>query len=389
MKKLSCLFGITAVCAAFGISTAIAEDAGSVPVISASESPMAAGASAADGTISDEAAGLYSRIPGLRAADDINGMRAWTAPGQNLIFMRDAMTGAYVVGFPFDAEGRTLIPGAAEVENSGIDQLLSELFAPRINIPDSYAPTVEERLSGLSEEERDNAINALISSVRDVRDEAEFNRAIEAWIDALPEDDAAPAAEEAPETIDEEASAAQSGPTLLEAVRNAAYVEIGDRAAPMAYVFLDPACHACRAAMAEVRDRVEAGDLQLRVLLVPAVDADSPGVIAGMAATGDIGKTLMALSAEEDADLPFDRPSTLSDAIASGIEENLDIARTYQLPSLPFFIYEKEDGPFYVSGLPSIEQFEGIILADADMAPDGIPPAEEPSTDGDGAAQIE
>lgn len=389
MSKLSRLLGITAACAAFGAGMASAQDASPVPVVPAAQATAATEASVPAGAITEEVAGFYARIPGLRAADDINGLKAWTAPGQNLVFMRDAATGAYVVGFPFDAQGRTLIPGAAEIENSGIDQLLSELFAPRINIPETYAPTVEERLSELSDEDRDTAINALITSVRDVQDEAEFNTAIEAWIEALPEDGAAPAVDGAQPAIDEEASAAQGGPTLLEAVRNAAYVEIGDRTAPLAYVILDPACHACRAAMAEVRDRVDAGELQLRVLLVPAVDADSPGVIAGLAATGDIGKALMELDAEKDADLPFDRPSTLSEAIVSGIDGNLEIARTYQLPSLPFFVYEKEDGPFYVSGLPSVEQFEGIVLSEADRATAEPDRVDAPSREVDEAAQAE
>lgn len=368
---------------------ASAQDAEPVPVIPAAEASAPAEASVPDGAISEEVAGIYAQIPGLRPADDINGLKAWTAPGQNLVFLRDAESGAYVVGFPFDGEGRTLIPGAAGVENSGIDQLLSELFAPRINIPETYAPTVEERLSELSDEERDTAISTLIESVRDVEDEAAFNAAIEDWLAALPDDVAASGADTAPVAADEEASAAQSGPTLLEAVRNAAYVQIGERTAPLAYVVLDPACHACRAAMAEIRDRVDAGELQLRVLLVPAVDADSPGVIAGLAATGDIGTALMALGSEEDADLPFDRPSTMSNAIVSGIDGNLEIARTYQLPSLPFFIYEKEDGPFYVSGLPSVEQFEGIILAEADKMPAGTAPVDVPSAEDDEAAPAE
>lgn len=372
----------------------------------------------------DQGAGLpemLTQVPELRAIDDIAGMGAWASPMTNMVFMYDAENEAVIAGFPFDLDGRSLHPLLAEEEGANFAAFLAEFFGPTIEIPEEYAPTIEERLAKMSEAQRKASVDGLIMALRDVEGEADFNAAIEEWlsglgeleIDALddvPETEAAPAEasadtlpvdaplaedtapadalpagaptqapadKEATAAGDEEAADAsvddaetEKKLTLIEALPNSFYLQVGEADAPLIYLITDPACAPCQLTNDVLRDQVEAGELQLRVVMLDMVSPDSLGTIAGIVKAENSAAAYLAISGESEAPLPFARAADLPEVVMTGLKNNYAMAEAFAVPKLPFVAYEGPEGPAYIAGVPSLEQISGALAPKAPKEPE-------------------
>lgn len=309
----------------------------------------------------------FDGIPGLTPTDPVAGMNAWKAEGSTMMYLQDPETGDLVAGFVFDAEGKALHPDLKEVENSGIRRMIEELHGPSISIPEAHAPTVEEKLSALPEAERKIAIGQLIEVLRGVEDEAAFNTAIEEWLEGI---DAA-----GPEEV-----------SLLDAARGSFWMQVGNPDAPVAYVFTDPACEPCRASTDLLREKVKAGELQLRVMMLSMVDENALNTIAGIIASEDPAGTFLAMSMETDDDFPSAKPHDLPDVIQAGLDRNYQLAEAAAIPQLPFYIFDTEEGPRYISGVPSVEQLKSALPPTVRLQPAAAAAAPE---DGPGEGKAE
>ena len=338
----------------------------------------------ASGTASVELPAPFTGVPNLSESDSISGLDTWVSQGTNMMFMHDPETGTLIAGFPFDTEGNSLHPALADQENADFETMVTELFGPVVEIPEEYVQTVEERLAAYSEEERSAALADLIERLSDVEGEEAFNTAVEGWINALePVDDGVQdttegdAADDTTEVDSVESSSAGDIPTdtpaaddvseegegisLLDGVRRSFTMQIGEPDAPLIYVITDPSCEPCRVTNDLLRDKVEAGELQMRVVMVDVVDEDSLGTIAGIVTSDDPAQTYLAMTAEEGVEMPFARTSGIPEEVVQGLEANYAMAEAFKVPQLPMIAFDTEDGPAYISGAPAPEQLASAL----------------------------
>ncbi|MBW3243623.1 thioredoxin fold domain-containing protein [Epibacterium sp. DP7N7-1] len=312
---------------------------------------------------------VFTVVPNLEQSGSISGMNTWVSPGTNVMFMQNPEDGTLIAGFPFDAEGKSLHPALIDKEGAGFDAMVEELFGPVVEIPDEYAPTVDEHMSAMSDEERSAALADLVERLSDVEGEAEFNAAVEGWIKTLqpPEDEASLGTDDANIDLAGAATSEGEGLSLIDGLRRSFTLQVGDTNAPLIYVITDPSCEACRATNDLLREKVEAGELQMRIVMIDVVNEDSLGTIAGIVTAANPAKTFLEMSADEDVEMPFARAAGIPADFMKGLEANYAMAEAFKIPQLPFVAFETEDGPAYISGAPAPEQLAAALPpSDAD-----------------------
>lgn len=327
-------------------------------------------------------------VKNLEAKGEVLGFEAWGAPGQDFLWLKHPETGAMIAGFPFDADGKSLNPahqGDKALTLAGFIEANIEPYSPPVSVsedgnvsvtlPDAQIPEVEALLGKLDEAGRKAEIAKLVEALRSVKSEADFNIAVAAWVEALRglpgnAESAAPAAVTAPDAAASgdgaEAAPADAGKTLLQAMEGAFLLDAGKVEAPLAYAILDPSHAPSLAALKELKPKIETGELRLSILLVPASSEDAAGIVAGLLMSEDPVAALFALAetAEDPAaETPFRRFSDLPDAQEEGVRTNYALAVAYELPTLPFFGFHTAEGERYIKGIPSFEQFDGILAA--------------------------
>lgn len=353
-------------------------------------------------------------IPGIAWKGEIAGRQAWGVDDQGMLWLHDANTGAIVAGFAFGADGASLHPdhaGQADLTLSKFIEINRPRFTPPItidaegeagvSIPESMVDDVEARLALLDDARRQAAIRDLIEALRDVESEEAFQAAAAAWLETLPEPEASlplveadasivdgAVAETAPSNASTEVAtaettpqaeaaadeaptkdAAETGPTLIEAMQDGMWIPIGAAGAPVVHMLADPLCGPCAAGLRALAPAIEAGDIQVRYLPLPAASEDSSGVIAGILMAEDPAATLLAEAAAFETEghaPPFGRFSDLDDRMEEGVRANYALAVAYELPQIPFFGFMTAEGPRYISGAAEIAQFEGLLPAAAD-----------------------
>ena len=151
----------------------------------------------------------------------------------------------------------------------------------------------------------------------------------------------------------------------LESIRKDAFwFSVGKRGAPTVYAIIDPDCPFCAKAMTNLKDEVELGKLQLRVVPVHALGERSAGLIAAMLTDEEppvafwrheIQKGTFGASDLAPADFMSLRPE-----LRAAIESNLALISRLKIEGVPFFAFETGDGPAVHFGVP-----EPNIFADA------------------------
>lgn len=254
----------------------------------------------------------------------------------------------------------------------------------------------ETTLANLPEEQKRELVAKLVLALEAAKTPEEFQLAIIRWNEeatgkkilpedfALPEataaeDTATPAAEPAAEAAtaapEAEVSAGSVDPSkatnesLLADIRtNGFWFGVGAADAPTVYMIADPACPFCARSIKNLREDVEGGKIQLRVLLAPFVSKSSPDLIAGILLSEDPAKSYFEHSlqyADRGAsDLAKKAFKDLPADVVNAVRGNYDMVGSYGLRGVPFFAWETAEGAKLFNGVPNAGHFAAAIKDD-------------------------
>lgn len=170
-----------------------------------------------------------------------------------------------------------------------------------------------------------------------------------------------------PDGLPSEASASPvDRSTALESIRKDAFwFSVGKRGAPTVYAVIDPDCPFCAKAMTNLKDEVEVGKLQLRVVPVHALGEHSADLIAAMLTDKEppvafwrheIQKGTFGASDLAPADFMSLRPE-----LRAAIESNLALISRLKIEGVPFFAFETSNGPAVYFGVPEPDVFADAL----------------------------
>ncbi len=170
-----------------------------------------------------------------------------------------------------------------------------------------------------------------------------------------------------PDGLPSEASASSIDRSVaLESIRKDAFwFSVGKRGAPTVYAVIDPDCPFCAKAMTNLKDEVELGKLQLRVVPVHALGEHSADLIAAMLTDNEppvafwrheIQKGTFGSSDLAPVDFKSLRPE-----LRAAIESNLALISRLKIEGVPFFAFETGAGPAIYFGVPEPEVFADAI----------------------------
>ena len=170
-----------------------------------------------------------------------------------------------------------------------------------------------------------------------------------------------------PDGLPSEASASPvDRSTALESIRKDAFwFSVGKRGAPTVYAVIDPDCPFCAKAMTNLKDEVEVGKLQLRVVPVHALGEHSADLIAAMLTDKEppvafwrheIQKGTFGSSDIAPVDFKSLRPE-----LRAAIESNLALISRLKIEGVPFFAFETSDGPAVYFGVPDPDVFADAL----------------------------
>ena len=170
-----------------------------------------------------------------------------------------------------------------------------------------------------------------------------------------------------PGRLPSEASASSIDQSVaLESIRKDAFwFSVGKRGAPTVYAVIDPDCPFCAKAMTNLKDEVELGKLQLRVVPVHALGERSADLIAAVLTDNEppvafwrheIQKGTFGASDLAPADFMSLRPE-----LRAAIESNLVLISRLKIEGVPFFAFETGNGPAVYFGVPDPNVFADAL----------------------------
>lgn len=132
------------------------------------------------------------------------------------------------------------------------------------------------------------------------------------------------------------------------------WIHVGDKkpTTPVVYAFIDPMCPHCAASISRLKSRIDAGQIALRVLLTPYLNADSFGVTAAILRAADPAAALLdhevARAAGRPGLAPLDPKGQAGDGgtnlTVDGyrlIERNINLFSRENLTGTPFWIWRE------------------------------------------------
>lgn len=263
----------------------------------------------------------------------------------------------------------------------------------------SVTEDMHATLEGFSEADKKILMAALVELLKDVKNEQEFQTAVQVWTEEIvrrhKEAEAAPTEDHSelrhsetqnepqPEAAVKETAVEQSAvetvvaegvasdeqsiettgdtvaDTLLKEVRtDAMWFGIGKMDAPVAYAFIDPTCPYCAKTIANLEGSIASGELQLRIILAPVLSERSGKYIASILLADEPPIAFLehelGLSGGRSPLKPGnweDLPGQLRDSLI----HNANIMREYEIPGVPFLIFNTEEGAKVINGVPSPE----------------------------------
>lgn len=143
-----------------------------------------------------------------------------------------------------------------------------------------------------------------------------------------------------------------------ESLGDSAWIADGnDSAERVVYTFTDPNCPFCSQFWQSARPWVEAGDVQLRHVMVGILERDSPRLAISLL---DANDPAAALKAHESGD-PIEPLDSLSREWEIKLQDNHDLMSSLGLHATPSILYH-DDGKLRMSqGAPDPEQLETIM----------------------------
>lgn len=298
-------------------------------------------------------------------------------------------------------------PGATpEATSPEADPLAAPLSDATEDLLKDALAVTEKTIAGLPEEQKRELVAKLVLSLEAAKTPEEFQLAIIRWNEEatgkklLPDDfklpespaegtvvpaptpEAAPASEDGAEAAAADAVPAITGAeadrvdpskatndSLLADIRtNGFWFGVGAPDAPTVYMIADPACPYCARSIKNLREEVEAGKLQLRILLAPFVSKSSPDLIAGILLSADPAKAYFEHSlqyADRGAsDLQKRAFKELPEDVVSAVRGNYDMVGAYGLRGVPFFAWSTAEGAKLFNGVPNAGHFAAAIKDD-------------------------
>ena len=125
------------------------------------------------------------------------------------------------------------------------------------------------------------------------------------------------------------------------------------------YVFTDPYCPYCQRLFHEARPWVEAGEVQLRHVMVGLMDRDSPRTAISMLAADDPSAALLAHLRGEETPRLESLPRDLEEALF----DNHQLMESFGLMATPSMVYQGERGLQMAHGLPEEDELAAIFGA--------------------------
>lgn len=140
----------------------------------------------------------------------------------------------------------------------------------------------------------------------------------------------------------------------------------GEPEAPAVWAWMDLSSPTAPATYMMLRDRVEAGEISLRVVPVVTMEPGSADLMRRLLGAPDpvaalrdrISGGVMVATAEEGT------PGQLPADLVAGIEGNGAIAGRIAPPALPLLLWARADGPAGLVGVPGADLFDGVVGAD-------------------------
>lgn len=170
-----------------------------------------------------------------------------------------------------------------------------------------------------------------------------------------------------PDGFRSEASAPQIDRSIaLDSIRNDAFwFSVGKRGAPTVYAIVDPDCPFCAKAMTNLKDEVELGKLQLRIVPVPVLGERSAGLIAAVLTDEEppvaFWRHEIQMGAFGTSDLAPADFIALRPELRAAIKNNLALMSRLNIEGVPFFAFETSDGAEIHFGVPETSIFAGAL----------------------------
>ena len=140
---------------------------------------------------------------------------------------------------------------------------------------------------------------------------------------------------------------------------------IGNQNAPPVYAFLDPGCPYCVKAVLRLRDRVESGTVQIRVILVSGANSSSSDIVARILASQDppsaFWKHMNSFGVSGGSGIVPEELHSLQTELLSAVERNTALLKLARIPAVPLFIFESTEGVQTVMGVPNARVFDEAI----------------------------
>lgn len=143
---------------------------------------------------------------------------------------------------------------------------------------------------------------------------------------------------------------------------------LGAPGAPTVYAVIDPTCPYCALTLADLRDDVMSGKLQLRIVLAPLLSPKAEETIAGIMLSESPGQALFenaearagrggqAIQPRNATDLPED--------VRQDLQVNRQNVINLGVNQIPYFVWRTDAGIQTAMGVPQDGQFEGAQSED-------------------------
>lgn len=334
----------------------------------------------------------------------IGGLDAWSLPGEEDLWLVLPDGQTVIAGFVFNGRGNDIGSAMLGLEPVHAAESLQRHFggtssSSNDELRGAIAPLTSQAaletaledtmiraypdLEKLSDEDRDALLVTLVDDLDAAQSPQEFQETLLQWYEMVtgasldrPAIERAGETDADPGSLVRVQSAIHSGAVLeaLAQARDSApepedgseflrELEVGtmwfgvgrDDALPI-YMVYDPSCPFCARAVQNLEPRIVAGEIQLRIIMAPAVSQSSLGLASAILADADpVGALLenssrIARGGQPSMD-PVD-PATLDQALLEGIAINIDMLERHNVPGVPFFGWADSGTPRFFAGVP-------------------------------------
>lgn len=318
----------------------------------------------------------------------VGGLDAWSLPDNEELWVVLPDGNTVIAGLAFSGRGNDIGSVMLGLEPVDVFESLEMILEdPMAELPDlqrlpeetgDSMNSLEQAmisaspdLNALGAAERDALLADLVQSLNDAESPEDFQLRLLKWHDMVTGETNAEGLEIGESQAEKGAGLSQpdvqglgedvaGGSDLLKDLEDGSmWFRLGDPEAMPVYMVYDPSCPFCARALQNLESRVASGDIQLRVILVPAVSEASLGIAAAILNSDSPSETLVwnanqIVASGISAVDPID-PSSIDPQLLSGVSVNLDVMRKHNVPGVPFFGWSDENGPRFFAGVPDTD----------------------------------